>query len=77
MTVNQQPSLNDEQAERFVMDGGLWMSCDECFDLLDEYVDMPVSNDADWLPAMTSHLATCQVCREEAESMLVLVDADS
>lgn len=77
MTFHQQTSLNDEQAERFVMDGGLWMSCDECFDHLDEYVEMPVGNHADWLPAMTSHLTTCRACREEVESLRVLIVADS
>ncbi|MEO6157278.1 MAG: hypothetical protein ABIQ39_06575 [Ilumatobacteraceae bacterium] len=77
MNFDQQRSLNDEQAERFVTDGGPWMSCDECFDHLDEYVEMPAVNDPDWLPAMTSHLSTCQACREEVESLLVLVDTDS
>lgn len=76
MTFDQQPVLNDDQAERFVRDGGIWMSCDECFDRLDEYVDMPDGAEADWLPAMTSHLTTCQACREEVESLLVLIDTE-
>lgn len=75
--MNQQTPLNDEQAERFVRDGGLWMSCDDCFDHLDEYIDMPVAHDIAWLPAMTSHLSTCQACREEVESLLVLLGTDS
>lgn len=77
MTFDQQPSLSDEQAKRFVMDGGLWMSCDECFDHLDEYIEMSAADDAEWLPAMTSHLTTCRACREEVESMLVLISTDS
>ncbi len=77
MTSDPQPCINTEQAERLVRDGGLWMSCDDCFDRLDEYIDMQPTDDPNWLPAMTSHLTTCQACREEVESMLVLVDADS
>ncbi len=77
MTFDQQPFINAEQAERLVRDGGIWMSCDDCFDHLDEYIDMPRTNDTDWLPAMTSHLSTCQACREEVESLLVLIDSDS
>ena len=77
MSTDQQPALDDEQAARFVMDGGLWMSCDECFEHLDEYVEMSAVDDTAWLPAMTSHLATCQVCRDEVESLLVLIAADS
>lgn len=76
MTFDDQTTLDDEQAERFVMDAGLWMSCDECFDHLDEYVEMSGADGADWYPAMTSHLSTCRACREEVESLLVLIDAD-
>ena len=51
------------------------VGCDECFDLLDEYVDAvataATSDDAH--PRMRAHLDGCPVCREEFESLYTLV----
>lgn len=77
MTINLQPSLSDEQAKRFVVDTSPWMSCDECFDHLDEYVELPEATTTEWLPAMSAHLTGCQACREEVESLVILIDSDS
>ena len=77
MTINLQPQLSDEQAKRFVVDTSPWMSCDECFDHLDEYVELPEADKTEWLPAMSAHLTGCQACREEVESLLILIDRDS
>lgn len=76
MTVDSSPPLSDEQARRFVVDPGPWMSCDECFDRLDEYVERSASATDAWMPAMSAHLVGCQACREEAESMLLLLAED-
>ena len=43
------------------------LTCDECFDRLDEYVEgRPV-------PGMAAHLEGCPACREDYESLLALV----
>lgn len=76
MTVNPSAQLSDEQAQRFVVDTGPWMSCDECFDHLDEYVECSTTVTFEWLPAMVAHVAGCQACREEAESLLLLLAED-
>jgi hypothetical protein len=73
MTVGSSPHLSDEHIRRFVVDAGPWMSCDECFDRLDEYVERVASATDEWLPAMASHLTGCLACREEAESLLLLL----
>lgn len=73
MTPNRLPQLSDLQARQFVVDARPWMSCDECFDHLDEYLDCSSSTDFEWLPAMNAHLTGCQICREEVESMLVFL----
>lgn len=77
MTFDSSSQLSTEQAHRFVVDTRPWMSCDECFDHLDEYVECSTTVPFEWLPAMSAHLSGCQACREEAESLLVLLDADS
>ena len=76
MTVNSPPQLTTEQAQRFVVDTSPWMSCDDCFDHLDEYVECSPTTQFEWSHAMSAHISGCQACREEAESLLVLLDED-
>lgn len=50
-------------------------SCDECFELLDQYVDLELAGeDADArLPGMHAHLQGCPACHEDHESLRQLV----
>ena len=50
---------------------GQEVSCEECFELLDEYVDLELAGtDADRrLPGMREHLQGCPACREDHESL--------
>ncbi len=54
------------------------LTCEECFEMLDEYVEHELANaDADArIPGMRAHLAGCPACREDHESLRVLVEAD-
>jgi hypothetical protein len=54
---------------------GHQIGCDECFELLDAYVDRASSgSDADSsTPGMRTHLAGCPACQEEYESLSALV----
>jgi hypothetical protein len=47
------------------------VSCEECFELLDEYVELELGGaDADRrLPGMREHLQGCPACREDHESL--------
>jgi anti-sigma factor RsiW len=47
------------------------VSCEECFDLLDQYVDLELEGaDADAaLPGMRAHLEGCPACHEDHESL--------
>ena len=53
------------------------VSCEECFELLDRYVDLELDGaDADArLPGMRAHLAGCPACREDHDSLLELVSS--
>lgn len=55
------------------------VSCEECFELLDEYVDLEVAGrDADArLPGMRAHLEGCPACREDHASLRDLVASRS
>ena len=51
------------------------VTCEQCFELLDEYVDLEVAGeDADArLPGMRTHLEGCPACHEDHESLRALV----
>jgi hypothetical protein len=53
------------------------LSCEECFDALDSYVELEVSEtparaDAR-MPRMRAHLRGCSACNEDHESLVALL----
>ena len=54
------------------------VGCDECFELLDEYVELELAGaDVDArLPGMRPHFAGCPACRDEHESLRALLLAE-
>lgn len=48
------------------------LTCDECFDALDHYVELELASaDADAaIPGLGAHLQGCPACREDHESLL-------
>ena len=51
------------------------IGCDECFDRIDEYVELELTGgDPDAaVPGLRAHLAGCPACREEHDSLRALV----
>jgi hypothetical protein len=68
-----------ELLTRLLGPAGHEVSCEECFELLDEYVELELADqDPDGrLPGMREHLQGCPACREDHESLRELVGADS
>ena len=69
-------SLPTGALRRLTTDPGPWLSCDDCFRLVDRYVDAllrggPEPVDAE-LAAMPAHLSGCSACSEEATTLLLL-----
>ena len=60
---------------RLLGPAGPEVSCEACFERLDEYVDAELAGrDADReIPGMAAHLAGCPACREDHESLRDLV----
>ena len=50
---------------------GVELTCEECFDLLDVYVDSEVAGEHadERVPGMREHLAGCPACAEEHDSL--------
>jgi hypothetical protein len=67
------PPLSPQAARRLTLDTEPYLSCDDCFDLVDGYVEALLSNPRHDVPAMRTHLAGCAACAEEARSLIVLV----
>jgi predicted anti-sigma-YlaC factor YlaD len=67
-----------ELVARLLGPAGPEVTCEECFELLDQYVDLEVAGvDADRrLPGMRAHLEGCPACREDHESLHDLVAGD-
>ncbi|MEO7449227.1 MAG: hypothetical protein ABI336_13225 [Humibacillus sp.] len=67
------PPLTAQIARCLILDTHPYLSCDDCFDMVDTYVEALLSDpDHDQL-AMRTHLAGCDACAEEARSLIVLV----
>jgi hypothetical protein len=66
-------SLSPQAARRLTLDTEPFLSCDDCFDLLDRYVEALLSDPDHDLPTMRTHLAGCAACAEEARSLVGLV----
>jgi hypothetical protein len=54
------------------------LTCDECFDQLDGYVERELSGrDADAaVPGMAAHLEGCPACGEDHDSLRALLEAE-
>jgi hypothetical protein len=66
---------HSERINRLLGPVGYEVGCEECFDLLDEFVELELAGlDADArLPGLRAHLAGCPACREEHDSLIALV----
>jgi hypothetical protein len=64
---------------RLLGPAGLEISCEQCFELLDQYVELQLGDaPADRaIPGMLAHLEGCSACREEHDSLLALLVSDS
>ena len=63
---------------RLLGPSGPELSCEECFEELDRYVELELSGgDADaGVPGMRAHLEGCPACAEDPRSLRDLVEAE-
>jgi hypothetical protein len=79
MTAADRP-LGTDVVRRLTTDPGPWLSCDDCFRLVDRYVEALLSDFDEPTPAelaaMPAHLSGCSACAEEAATLLLLAATD-
>lgn len=58
--------------------GAAELSCEECFAVLDRYVELTIAAEAvdEKVPGMRAHLAGCPACAEEYRGLRELLAAD-
>jgi predicted anti-sigma-YlaC factor YlaD len=63
--------MTDDTVKRLLGPKQPELLCDECFEHLDEYVELELRGEAAGaeLPGMRPHLDGCPACREEYESL--------
>jgi hypothetical protein len=66
---------DDRLIDRLLGPAETELSCDECFEHLDRYVELELSGrDAEHaIPGMRAHLHGCPACREDHESLTALL----
>ena len=68
----------DRMLGRLLGPAGPELTCEECFEQLDRYVELELAGqDADAaIPGFRAHLDGCPACREEHDSLLALVGGE-
>lgn len=77
--MNRPTGPQDELLRDLLGPAGPELTCDECFDKLDRYVELELRGaDAEArIVGMRAHLEGCRACREEHQSLRALVQAQS
>jgi hypothetical protein len=70
-----EPSARDPLVGRLLGPAGPELSCEQCFEQLDRYVELElVGADAETaVPGMRAHLEGCSACAEDHESLCALL----
>ena len=78
MTGEHRNRSQDSTLKRLLGPQGTELSCEECFEELDRYVELELGEtDADArIPGMREHLEGCSACAEDHRSLRALVERD-
>ena len=70
------PALTPGAIASLLTDTEPYLSCDDCFERMDHYVEQRVAGTPQDDPEMAAHLAGCGVCAEEAQALEELLRQD-
>jgi len=68
---------NDKTLKRLLGPAGPEVLCDECFERLDEYVELELQGAPadERIPGLRAHLDGCPACHEDYESLRDLIQS--
>lgn len=70
------PRLTAKAAQRLTTSAEPWLSCEDCFDQIDRYVDGLLAGSERISAELRAHLIGCSACSEEARSLITLAADD-
>jgi hypothetical protein len=70
-------TLTDVAIAGLLVDTEPYLSCDDCFERIDEYVERRLAAPSHVDPRMETHLAGCGACAEEARALEELLRQDA
>lgn len=76
MTEPTRDGLSAHAISSLLVDTNPYLSCDDCFARIDEYVERSIGEPHYRDDAMRAHLAGCGACAEEAETLRELLTQD-
>jgi hypothetical protein len=67
--------MNDDTLKRLLGPGEPEVLCDECFERLDEYVELELQGEPadERIPGLRAHIEGCPACREDYKSLRAFV----
>jgi anti-sigma factor RsiW len=78
--VSDQSNPRSELLRRLLGPAGPELTCEQCFEDLDRYVELELRQDEtradELIPGMRAHLEGCEACAEEHASLRALVRDD-
>jgi len=77
--VTEKAERLESALRRLLGPAGYELSCEQCFELLDRYVELELAgaNADEAIPGMRAHLDGCRACHEEHQSLRELVQTDN
>ena len=69
--------LSPQSIAGLLADTSPYLSCNDCFARLDQYVERRIQDPHYQDPGMRAHLTGCGACAEEAETLLELLAQDA
>jgi len=77
--MNDENHKPNQELERLLGPTEPEVSCERCFEVLDEYVEHELAGvDAEArIPGLKSHLEGCPACRDEHDTLLALLGSTS
>ncbi|HET7387461.1 MAG TPA: hypothetical protein VFJ19_12440 [Nocardioidaceae bacterium] len=75
--MNRPMSLTGHAIEHLSSDFEPWLSCDDCFDQVDQMIEGLALHGLPIRGAFRAHLRGCPACREEARALLTVVAEDA
>lgn len=71
--IHRHRPLSAAAVDGLLLDTSPYLSCDDCFDRIDTYVEQILADPSRVDVAMQVHLKGCGACAEEAEALLDLL----